>query len=410
MKLKRGSQIHVLARFALEAGCVSGVAERLFVAPKATVCIRKSECDMFREGIMEKIGQGNNKALMVVLDNEEKIEKFRRFFGDKTVEYYLTKARNGKIDKRENHIERYKRISEVMVALYRDGVIVFSCDKTIIVRTKHMEIREYYDVKVPHFYSMADMRKMSNTPMSGYTRMCGVLISAGGMYPVYNYVDHFTWNNNGEENMTRSVHDVFAYFYNPAMKAAGILQERRMPECIVFGRDMSVAEKYCLYPYAKRKYKAKGSEVEYVPPAIHNRVYKAMRYIPLTLDGLKALRLIMMENWKQKFLTIRPYTHAGDAYDWYDSYEDDAKGREYYFYFIGCDLHKLYDFITHMTLKNEKKTVVCYDWQAEMVEHIAKITECPVNVFHNPTSLYVKFFAKDITAEHEYWDTHSYIK
>lgn len=158
------------------------------------------------------------------------------------------------------------------------------------------------------------------------------------------------------------------------------------------------------------EYKAKGSEVEYVPPAIHNRVYKAMRYIPLTLDGLKALRLIMMEDWKQKFLTIRPYTHAGDAYDWYDSYDDDGKVMEYYFYFVGCDLHKLYDFITHPIGNNAKKTVVCYDWQAEMVEQVAKITKSSVNVFHNPTSVYVKFFAKDITAEHEYWDTHSYIK
>ncbi len=302
------------------------------------------------------------------------------------------------------------RMSEIVAMMYKTGITTFAADKVYRPWSMGGGVADSFNTKTPHFLSKFDLTELMEHPISGHTRMFGALVSAGGLYVVYNYGrSSYSWNNQGESQLADTIYYVMQHWYPKTMQELD-WKPYRMQNAIVFGTDMDVALKYCTNPFLKYNFK-KDNDNYYELPTIFNRVYQHMHYIPLTKEGMFALRVLVMDGWRDKLCEIHAYTRKSEGIGRHYTVMEKENQNTFYYYFLDCDLHSLYDFIIESNTSINKYVVVCYDWQADMVRQLADTCRIKgIEVEAHSTSVYKSYFASEMKAEEEYWKEHLYFE
>ncbi len=409
--VREGTYGDTVLKIALECGCVSGRAEELICMPSKKIQLHKALCKI-RESKLIIVGNRYKEQHHISINNIPPTrERLTELYGEEALVHYDGVTHGGKLSPTERQRwERAMRMSEVVAVMQRYGYTPYTFEKD----TEKWEIsptgNDIFNILCPHFFTFREIKKMMNsTNVFGYTRINGILASEGGIYTLYNYGRaHYSWNNRGELNAASALHQFIRHYYQ---KSYGEEAKRRgrVQGAIVFGNDMDVAERYLLDPFAakdrtpKRRRKTNSDEQVYISPSVHERVYKRLHFIPLNYDGIQALQVLTIKNWKEIMRdNFYPKTVNALESEPYDSRYIKNGIKEHVLCFTDCDLHRLYDFMNYnLEEQGDRRVVICYNWQRKLVERIANEMNVKVTIHDYETDTILSNFEDEIEAQNK---------
>ena len=284
-------------------------------------------------------GKGRQKSLHF-LTGAEKILEWLGF-------WTLYQSLHGTIHYRgdENHIGRAHRIAEGLVLAYRAGL------QTNVLEMPTLQQNRLINSFVGKqcFYMSKQLKGVETIEMNkhAYTRIIGAVFAGGSAYAVYNTRNQvMKWCGNGEKKAQVNLEEV------SRMNA----RVHRISSAILFGEDAGVA----LRTLENAK-KTKRLEYHF------DSIYFHIHFIPLDDNGIRQLRLICVENWREKLLSAL-FLDETRSYD-KETLEYDAKvNGKYILTFFDGDIARLLRFQYVASRMDGEFETLCFPFQAAFLK------------------------------------------
>ncbi len=417
MQIRGKSYAFKIVRVILTAGCASGRAMDIITAPSTRVQLNKVISRLSQDGLLQSTGREFSRRVIITNAGKEQYgDKLKEIYGEIFLNEHDLVCKAGNDLPQVPRMNRRMRASEIIAIFDRLGVIVFPNEKYQRSWELSDERKDYYNIRVPHFHDMKDIKNMMlKDAKLGHTRVFGLLVSAGGMYAVYNFGRDYCACNNVGEKRTASIYHSFIRRFYTVSSSNDRYGQYSLDSAIILGDTIDVAISYMINPNAKPKTNKYDSyneeEMRQSTQNVLTRIYHCMHFITLDMNGVNALRLIMMENYHEKIFNLYPHDSIGYANQSYHTMQRTKKGNMYNLFFLDCDLHKLNDFVAQCAARSEDQyTIYCYDWQKPLVDYTLAMygVKKQVELRSYTTTSVLSYFKEELAEEEEYWRTHPY--
>lgn len=263
-----------------------------------------------------------------------------------------------------SHISRAHRIAEGLAMAYRAGL------ETNVLEMPMLQLNQITNSfeNKQCFYMSKQLKGVERIEMNkhAYTRIIGALFSGGNAYAVYNTRNQtMKWCGNGEKKAQVNLEEV-------SRMNAGV---HRVTSAILFGENADIALKTLVQ--AK---KTKRLEHHF------DSIYFHIHFIPLDENGIRLLRLISRENWRENLLSVL-FSDETRSYD-KEMFEYDAKiNGKYILTFFDGDIARLLRFQYVASRMDGEFEVLCFPFQGgfvkELLGDLAKIKTAKWEVIEN---------------------------
>lgn len=326
----------------------------------------RQECEFFDYETKERytakiltvVGRGRQKSLRLlsgvypILEWLGISDIFTSYYGD----FHFT----GKLTERE----RMHRVAESYSMMLLAGVEI---NPKKLPKFQRERIQDIF-IDKQCFYGSKLLKGVEKLEMTknAYTRIIGAVFANKHVYAVYNTRSQvMKWCGKGESKAQINLEEV------SRMNA----KIHRVKSAILFGHSIDIARQ--TMEEASRN---KRLELNF------DSIYSHIHFIPLNQDGVRQLRILLKEDWKEELLSVL-FTEEMRSYD-KGSFEYDAKwdGKIILSFFDG-DLARLQRFQFGASRTDYEYEVLCFPFQAEFLKSylgdLAKITTIDMEVIEN---------------------------
>lgn len=259
-------------------------------------------------------------------------------------DYYLDSFYHHRFPGNASHKDRHHRAAEAVAMLSRLGVEfrpyqLPPLQKEYILSTIPSEA-SFYGARELKRAGGDDLRKLS------FSRILGVLFSAGNRYAVYNARNAaMKWAGQSEFKVRSIVSDLCR------VNTGG----KPLESAILMGKSYDVAMKML----GERD---KNRQDSFRFDAVYHQVY----FVPQTEPGLRQLRILLQPEWRESILGLL-FENSARSYD-RGSFEFDAKEGDYYVLsHLDGDIARLLRFRAACIDTEAKMGVLCFPHQTEFL-------------------------------------------
>ena len=308
--------------------------------------------------LLTVVGKGNKKTLRM-LSGVQPILRWldlSELYDSLHGEYRFT----GKIAERE----RRHRVAEGYAMAYLAGLEINPIE---IPKLQQETIKNLF-LDRQCFYGSKPLKEVSKLELKKniYTRIIGAVFANKNVYPVYNTRNEvMKWNGKGERKTLMNLEEI-------ARMNAEIYKINR---AILFGKNNQIALKTL-------ENTGKSKRLEFCFDDIYPHLY----FIPLNENGVRQLRILLLEDWREELLSIL-FTDDVRSFD-KGSFEYDAKLKQKFILeFFDGDLTRLQR--VRFALQNIKVEyeVLCFPFQVDIVKEylgdLVKIKTVGLEVIEN---------------------------
>ena len=262
------------------------------------------------------------------------------------------------------HIDRTHRVAEGYVMAYMAGLEI---NPLSLPKLQQEEPLNHFKGK-RCFYGSKLLKRFEKIEMNktAYTRMVGAVFANDKAYAVYNTRHRvMKWSGEGERKARVNLEEI------SAMNA----RVYRINSAFLFGKNVKVA----LNTLEKTQ---NTRQMQYCFDGIYSHIY----FVPLDNNGLRQMRLLLMENWREELLSslfedeIRSYDEGGFEYD-------ALVGNKFILAFFDGDIARLQRFYNGAQLTEGEYEVLCFPFQVEIVKgylgDLAKIKTIDLEVIED---------------------------
>lgn len=256
------------------------------------------------------------------------------------LEYYLDAFHGHTFPGNAFHIERNHRVAEALALCMMAGVEI---RPYILPRLQKIKLL-HVTPDTPVFYIARDFKQLDATELNKtmFTRIVGALFNSRGYYAVYNTrAAAMKWSGMGE---FKAMHHLMEL----ARMNAGL---DTPPSALLLGVDADTALQTLM-----ESDKSHRMEMRF------DRIYSHVHFVPMTQDGIRLLRILVLPDWKERLLgalfppEMRPKGYGLMEYDAY------FEGK-YVYSHLDSDIARLVRL--HNALDNSQYAfeVLCFPWQ-----------------------------------------------
>ena len=251
---------------------------------------------------------------------------------------------------------RNHKLAEVVMMLHRAGVIV-DPNLTRPLRPFSMQVNENL-IQYPSFYSSRTLKNVNEgeSVKLKYILTLGAVMTKHRYYSVYNTRNEpMHWNGEGEGKASYLIGSIASH--NSALKWN--------TSCIMFANNGQVVLDSIKQSRVKRSVKgANGRWYKEAPVSIMD-VYSSVYYIPLDENGIRLLRILLVEDYRKKitetFFTKEQMNHSYNNFD-------AIKDGKLYFNHLDSDMKKLVYLYEYMTYHKLTGNILCYNFQLSYLQ------------------------------------------
>ena len=341
-EIRQGSYGFRVLRDVLTCGEMRYATLRLYARDGVAVKnVQKAVARLIDKGVLKIVGVGKTKALRYVY-NAENNRLVVALYGDGILDrlmsatndlHYTTSSRTyqDKQQRRWRMGEVCAMLDSLGCPLWRDGAPPGG-----LTAYSSTEIRQ----------SCGDVNLAANS------RLAAELVSEAAAYAVYGIGPTLQrWNKEAERRGKRAIE----------LAAMQRGERHQVSDAICFYAKESIPAEYI------RGYGRIKGTVKHRCIGIHNSadVYRSFHLIPLNIHGKAMLKLLCIPNLKDvlcDMFTLTPTAHGQMPLVCHG-----YNGNSAVFFAITGDLNGLYRFLTGYSM-GLSKTVVCWDWQKDMIE------------------------------------------
>lgn len=266
------------------------------------------------------------------------------------------------------HRDRAQRLSESYVMMFLAGLEINPMQMPKLqfqtMRNLLVDKQCYYGSKQLKEVSILEMNKHM------YTRIVGAVFANGNAYAVYNTRDEIMkWKGNGEKKTLVNLEEVSRMNANL----------HRIKSAILFGKDMDIA-------VTTLRQKENTKRLEFCFDGIYSHIH----FIPMTDNGVRQIRLLLMEDWKEELLSLL-FSDSVRSYD-KDTLEYDAFiDGKYILSFLDGDIARLQRFRRGIRGREGEYEVLCFSFQVKLLKEylgeLVKIKTVKLEVIENALGL-----------------------
>lgn len=258
------------------------------------------------------------------------------------------------------HIGRNHRVAESAAMMQASGIAYIPYRRPPLQKE---QIQKCVPAE-PSFYFARDFKKLDTAEMNKtmFTRVTGILFYPAGCYAVYNTRDSMMkWSGMGE-------YKTLYHLVELARMNAGIDD---VDSAILFGHGPELA----LHSLIEQE-KCRKAEMRF------DRIYRHVHFLPLNRDGIQLLRLLVLENWKERMLRalfpqdLRP---AGIPFMEYDAQDNER----YILSHIDSDIARIVRLRDALHTTDAVFEILCLPWQTGFLKaylgNRVKVKQIPVS-------------------------------
>lgn len=362
---KKGERLEI-TKAVYAGGCVSYRSLKLISERENQNEITRIVRRMRDEGKIEIVKSKGVGKHIIVKEWEKNYEKEMRPYMDERykescqrgMEEYGRSRRGMEDEEKRQRVVRQLNMSETVIMMHRSGVGAYP-DETEEIGEYLREGKRERAV----FYQSSELKKM------GYyfkaekdqdvkyqtSRIYGMLISAGGLYAVYNMADKLIeWTRYGEVKMQHHLKTL----------TRGMQREEEELGCMVLASDIRLFARVITNEYKSRERKRGAQILLNIDYA-----YEEMYGIPTTREGIEVIRLMSEENWKEDMerILLAGCTKKVRSY----SIICDGVSREdgYVLLFCNGNITRLKGFLQRAVnaSEDEKFCIYCFSFQTPLL-------------------------------------------
>lgn len=262
------------------------------------------------------------------------------------------------------HRDRAHRIAEGYAMAYMSGLEINPME---MPKLQQESIRNLF-LEKQCFYGSKQLKGLSRLEMKKniYTRIIGSVFVNKNVYAVYNTRNRIMkWCGKGEKKALVNLEEISRMNAN----------FHRINSAILFGKDVSIA-------LDTLKQKDDSTRLELCFDGIYPQLY----FIPIDANGVRQLRLLIMENWREELLSsifpddMRSYDQGGFEYD-------ASIGGKFILTFFDGNIARLQRFRYSAQRTEGEYEVLCFPFQVELVKgylgDLAKIRTIKMEVIED---------------------------
>ena len=304
------------------------------------------------------VGKGRQKSLRM-LAGAELILDWLGLLKD-----YKLLNENRKFSGDLEYRQRVHRVAEGYAMAYAAGLEI---NPMRMPKLQMEKIRNFFGDR-QCFYGSKHLKEVETLAMSKnvYTRIIGAVFSKENVYAIYNTRgETMKWCGAGERKAYINLEEV-------SRMNAGL---HRIKSAILFGKSSETA-----LNILNKTTKTKRLEFCF------DGIYFHIHFIPLDANGVRLLRLLCIEDWKEELLTalfpdeMRSYDKGGFEYD-------ASIGRKFIFAFFDGNIARLQRFRFAAERTDGEYEVLCFPFQVEIVKgylgDLAKIRTVKLEIIEN---------------------------
>jgi hypothetical protein len=346
--------------------------------------LRRILASMREANLISQTGSGELKSLRLL---QAGIDALSLIHPQAKEQYMLMTGQSGdgtKASTDSRHKSRNLRIAAVMQIMILAGVhaaiwekpklIEFYRDSGISATPRKLNPQTNTSNK-PYFYTSKEFKRadVEGIYKTSFTRIIGMYVCEKKTYGVFNLGKRLCeWDTSAEMKSQFMMWNV--------LRSTGLQRElptnMRITDRIVMAKKLETGIRLAELSYEiktdknKKYYRdKKGNVLSYLNT---NNDYKATHFILENETGIKMLKLLSISDFRKKLikrtLEDNDIADSSTAHFGYDGYNR-ATG-EYTLTFFDSDLKSLVDFKSSLVsykIPYEKATVICFDWQFELV-------------------------------------------
>lgn len=287
-------------------------------------------------------GKGRLKSIRLTREGSRILE----WFEDGAYEYYAEHYGSRNFSGNEYNIERNHRMAETVAMFLAAGI---EYRPYLLAPLQSAERKG--TAKIPSYYVSKEMKRiegyLDDVNRTAFTRIAGLMFGYGVGYAVYNMRDRsMKWSERGEYKAY--LHACELLRFNACIDAA--------PEAILFGSSLELAVR----------------QLEEGDSSCGSGIFESTAFIPLDDTGIRLLRLIGTEKFRQRSLSMLFADEELQALPVTNIPADAQCDDAFVMSFLDCDisrLHRLAEVLRYVRETNAERRVcvVGYDHDADFL-------------------------------------------
>lgn len=307
---------------------------------KVHICRDSESGEKLTSQILTVSGKGSAKTIRL----HRGAIPILRWISPDALPSYLTASKNHKFTGNIKNIDRNHRVAEAVAMCMRMGM---EYRPYMLPPLQNERILSVIPSE-PVFYPSKILKSVGQIEMNKtmFTRMVGCIFSGNKCFAVYNTRNAvMKWNGMGEFKALHSLIEI-------ARMNAGLTN---IDSAILFGQSDKV-----LLDTLMVNEKNKRLEFRF------DRIYNHIHFVPLSIAGVRLLKLICLPDVQQKLLNLLfesdSLSNCSGLFE-YDAYVD----KKYVLSHLDGDIARLIRFKEALLLNRFDSEVICYDFQADYV-------------------------------------------
>lgn len=392
INFKKGYKAEII-RLIHKCGIIPYDNLRLLMGENARM-YQKNVRELAEKGYVKIEKRGRDRVIRL-LDKEKHRKDYADSLPEEIIAYYDTHYDTSSYlgnlsSKNDSLVRKTVRNAATCMIMYVANVKIASDAKNLneeIIENDDCFYLDSITVKRVSGYKVAKGNTNSENKYKS-SRITGLLVSAGGVYSIYNIGRNLiSWLRAGEQKMSTYIERIISTSTESQCK----IQYNR--EAIIISKSEELYQKICMLDYSQGNGKSRNTPLINIDYA-----YRKMYAVPENENGVYLIKIMTMENWQNKILrSILSESEMKGAEtidircDGYNKEKDQA-----ILVFCIPDMTKLKSFIIRARLENNRQRfrIFCFTHQLELVTSLAGKS---VQISHMDIKKYYKEHIEKIT-------------
>ena len=270
--------------------------------------------------------------------------------------------------------KKYMRDSEVMCAARYANILTLRTEKVLL--DKPEQAYKKIDRSHAYFYSSKEIKNCINGDhyidydKISFTRINGVIISAGGIYPVYNIrTNLIEWSKSSEIKTQHYIRHILE------LRMEGCEAQNRyldINSTVIMVKDMKLAVRMIAHDSLYYRKMASKKRINATPLIGIDYTYEHMYVLTQSSEDLKLLEIMTTPSWEIKMKSMYLNKESREESKMTSIVCDGVKNGTYIYFFCIPDIVRFKQFVDRVTREEtpDKFVVYCFRHQKAFVEAV----------------------------------------
>lgn len=301
---------------------------------------------------------------------------------------------------------KYMRDSEAMCAARYANILTLRTEKVLIDKPEQADRK--IDRSHAYFYSSREIKncidgdRYADYDKISYTRINGVIVSAGGIYPVYNIrMNLIEWSKSSEIKTQNYIRYILEQRMEGCEAQNGFLD---INSTVIMVKDMSIAVRMIVYDSLYYRKMASKKRISVTPLIGIDYTYEHMYVLTQSSEDLKLLEIMTTPSWEIRMKSMYLDKESREESKMTSIVCDGVKNGTYIYFFCIPDIVRFKQFVDRVTREEtpDKFVVYCFRHQKAFVEEVVgpyvKIKTTDINKLYEE---YMNIYKKELTERGE---------